>query len=255
MRVETNRQIGQWFRVVKKWPSPRARLVCFPHAGGAASFFRSWQSLVPDGYEVVAVRYPGREDRLVESPAESMNDLAQGATRECLRLVDAPLVLFGHSMGASVAYEVTRRLKAEHGMTLPLLFVSGRAGPGRETIRGYAKLSEVELLEHIESLGGMDSRILNDPDLRDLVLPAIRADYRLIEEYARQPARTVLDTPIVAYYGTEEEDLDGDSVEAWSEVTRAGFAKRGFSGGHFYLADHLPELLGDVMSHLRSIVR
>lgn len=246
------RPAQQWLRVVKPSADPRARIVCFPHAGGAASFYQTWGPFVPDGVELRAVRYPGREDRLLDPLARTMEELVAPAVAECLPLLDRPLALFGHSMGASVAFEVARRLQEAHGARIAALFVSGRSGPGRESLpeQSYATAPDHELVRHLKELGGSETAALDHPDLLELVLPAIRADYRIVEEYRADPAGAVLDAPVVAYYGDADEDVDAGSAAAWAPVTRASFTARAFAGGHFYLADHRDALLRDLLSRL-----
>ncbi|WP_327066372.1 thioesterase II family protein [Kitasatospora sp. NBC_01302] len=252
MRSTENGSADRWFRTVQRCPTPRVRIICFPHAGGAASFFRSWAEFVPDDVELIAVRYPGREDRLLDPLAGTMAELADPIADGCSRFLDAPLALFGHSMGASVAYEVALRLRAAHGAVLAGLFVSSRPAPGREKHRSLSLASDDELIEDIALQGGTDARTFANPELRGLVLPAIRADYRLVDGYRALTSHAPLDTPVVAYYGDDEAGLDRDSVAAWSSVTAATFTVRSFDGGHFYLADHRQELLAHLFASLGS---
>lgn len=235
------------FRVLTKRDNPKARLVCFPHAGGAASFFRSWPQYTPNDIELIAVRYPGREDRLLEDPAESMSQLATPLAAECATLLDKPLMFFGHSMGASVAYEIAQILQSSHDAPLLSLFVSGRSGPQAEKLsRGLGGATDEELMADVRLLGGTESQAFDDPELRQLVLPAIRADYRLIEKYDALPKKATLSSPVVAYYGSSDPDLTQHGVATWSSVTVSTFDSRSFDGGHFYLVDHLQELADDL---------
>lgn len=243
-----------WLRNVIRSSRSSARLVCFPHVGGGASFFTPWADLTPSDVELMAVRYPGREDRLLEEPAVTMRELAEPIAQECAELLDQPLAFFGHSMGASVAYEVALRLQQNHGAALSGLFVSGRPGPGRDEVsRRYGEIGDAELLESIGVLGGTQAEVFENPELRELVLPAIRADYRLITRY-RAPS-TRLTAPIVAYYGNADPDLDEGSVAAWATVTGSSFTFRAFVGGHFYLVEHTQALLDDLFTRLKPMAR
>ncbi|MFE7271041.1 thioesterase II family protein [Streptomyces sp. NPDC057623] len=239
-----------WLRTVKRSIDPRVRLVCFPHVGGAASFFAPWEKLTPADVELIGVRYPGREDRLLDPFAETVRELAEPIARACSGLLDKPLALFGHSMGASVAHETARCLEREYGASVAALFVSGRPGPGRQETGGrYAEAGDDELVELIGLLGGTEAAALAHPELRELVLPAIRADYRLLARY-RAPL-TELAAPVVVYCGDADPDLDQDAVEAWSAVAGSTFDVRRFGGGHFYLTDQAPALLDDLFARLK----
>jgi pyochelin biosynthesis protein PchC len=243
-------QPGAWLRTIVRSRSPRLRLVCFPHAGGTASFFRPWARYVPDDVELIAVRYPGREDRIRDPFAESFDDLVTAVVRECLRLVDAPLAFFGHSMGASVAYEVAVRMRADHGISVSGLFVSGRSAPGHDQRQGLAASSDQDLIAHLTELGGTDVRALENPELRDLVLPAIRADYRLVERYRPTIAKGAIDAPVAVYYGVDDSNLREESLAGWSAVTSATCRTRPFDGGHFYIMQAGPAVLADILATL-----
>ncbi|MFB7668158.1 thioesterase II family protein [Kitasatospora sp. NPDC056138] len=255
MRSQDDMRVGRWFRKVRQCPNPQMRLICFPHAGGLASFFHPWGRLMPPGVELLAVRYPGREDRFLEPFAETMDELVEQIVRECSGLLDAPLAFFGHSMGASVAYEVSLRLQKECGFSLSALFVSGRSGPGREQIRPLSEAGEAQLIDELRELGGTNAQAFDDAELRELVLPAIRADYRLIEAYTATRAGAVVNAPVTAYYGKQDADVDRDSAKAWAEVTHSDFRVLPFEGGHFYLLDETQALVGDLLSSLGRTTR
>ncbi|RKR86481.1 pyochelin biosynthetic protein PchC [Micromonospora pisi] len=239
------------FRAVRPHPAPAVRLVCFPHAGGTANFFRPWAVLVPDGVEVLAAKYPARETRFLDEPAQTMAELVDELAAASAGLFDTTVAFFGHSMGASVAYELSIRLRERHGVGPDALFVSGRGGPGRERRPGLAEAGDDELVDAVLELGGTDATVLRDPALRDLVLPAIRADYRLLDRYTahRPDERSTLDVPVTAYHGSDDTDIV-DAVGAWSATTRSTFRARSFPGGHFYLVGAAGDLVRDLLQHL-----
>ncbi|MFF0740408.1 thioesterase II family protein [Streptomyces sp. NPDC004111] len=242
---------SQWFRVIRGGRTPGLRLVCFPHAGGSASFFRSWAQLLPDDVELLAVRYPGREDRIFEPPVEHMEELADSLAEACASLGGGPLAFFGHSMGASVAYEVAARMANAPGTAGPqALFVSGRGGPGKNQSRGLATATDEELVGDLVAMSGTTAQALLNKELRDLLLPAVRADYRLVESYTASVPPPALDIPVYAYYGDADDKLDEDSVLAWSSATRSAFAVRAFPGGHFYLEEQAAPLVADLLARL-----
>ncbi len=230
MTIPTNSR----FRVYRPQPAPQLRLLVFPHGGGSASFYRGWAELLPDGIELGIATYPGREDRLLDAHPETLESLA--AQYVMALPLGAPVVLFGHSMGAAVAFEVARRTVRK----LDRLIVSGRPAPHRQRPGDVHLRDEAGLLAELRRLGGSRTELFDDPEIRELVLPMIRADYRLIERYRGIVLNTVapLDIPVTAVHNTADPELTGDEAAAWASYTRAGFDLHTLPGGHFYLSEH-----------------
>lgn len=186
-----------WLRRYASPAPPRVRLLCLPHAGGSATFFHSWGRALGEDVEVLTARYPGRQERIAETPLTSIEELADAFAAELRPYLDVPLALFGHSMGASVGYEVALRLEAHHRTALALLMVSCRKPPHLLTPRtwrlsgtpeGRARTgrlygADAELVEEVRRLGGTDAALLEDEGMRELLLPAIRADFEAVDRY------------------------------------------------------------------------
>ncbi|MEU9031001.1 alpha/beta fold hydrolase [Streptomyces sp. NPDC048383] len=238
-----------WLRRFTTAGPPRLRLVCLPHAGGSASFFHDWGHAFGDDVEVLAVRYPGRQERVCEEPWTSLEDLAGAITGELEPYLDAPLALFGHSMGATLAYEITLRLRERFSVAPELLMVSCRKAPHLLTPRTAAFDTDAELIEQVKELGGTDSALLDDEDLRELVLPAIRADFTAVAGYAARPG-VQLPCPVVGYVGDSDRGVGAHEVAAWSDIAPHGFDLRVLPGGHFYLVDGREQLVGDIRARL-----
>lgn len=236
----------RWLRRPLPRPAARVSLVCFPHAGGAAAFYTPWARLLPPGVELVAVQYPGRQDRLGEPPAETMDELA-GAVTEALRAgrPDRDLVLFGHSMGAAVAWETALRLEAS-GPGLRHVFVSGRPGPRRQRPGDVHLRDDDGLAAELRELGGTHTELLDEPEIRAVLLPSVRADYRLIETY-RPDVEARLRCPLGAFTGDRDDQATEVDLAAWRTATAGTFTGRVLPGGHFYLVPHARQVVAAVL--------
>jgi surfactin synthase thioesterase subunit len=220
-------------------------LVCFPHAGGSATAYAPLARAVPPFLDVVAVQYPGRQERLREPCVDQVPLLAEQIGAALGPLAGGPLVLFGHSMGAVLAFEVARRLPAPPGA----LFVSGRRAPSRTRVETVHLRDDAGLVAELQRLSGTDARILEDEEVLRMVLPAVRSDYRAIEMY-RYREGPPLTCPIVALYGDADPRVTSDEVEAWASHTVGGFRAHRFPGGHFYLSARLPEVVDVIVDSL-----
>ncbi|MFV2011302.1 MULTISPECIES: thioesterase II family protein [unclassified Micromonospora] len=244
---------GAWIRRYHSAAVDAPRLICLPHAGGSASFyFRHSVALAP-AVAVLAVQYPGRMERHDEPFANSVADLADGAFDALAALPDlgGDVSLFGHSMGATVAFEVARRLKNRLGLTPRRLFVSGRRAPSRHRDERVHTLNDDGLIAELTALDGSDSRVFADPEMRALLLPAIRNDYRAIETYRCAPDVTI-SAPVTVLTGTADPTTTPDEADAWRRHTTAGVTIHTMTGGHFFLNEHRPAVLEIVTRSLSA---
>ncbi|WP_405554219.1 thioesterase II family protein [Streptomyces sp. NBC_01171] len=227
-----------WLHTVAERPDATHRLVCFPHAGGSASFFREWAA-VPD-CTVHAVRYPGRAERLAEPCATDLRALADDIARALLPLADRPLVLFGHSLGAAVALETARSLQGR-GVGIAHLFASGSRNaplPEPEPFTDDGE-DDATVAARLVAMGGTDPELAADPFFQELVIPYVRADGRLFHSYAMDPG-PLLTCPVTTIVGDADADAD---LRPWPELTSGPFRERTVRGGHFYLIDEPPYAL------------
>ncbi|MEV0370852.1 alpha/beta fold hydrolase [Streptomyces sp. NPDC050636] len=239
-----------WLKRYRPVAAPRLRLICLPYAGGTAGAFHGWANRLPADVELVAVQYPGRQDRFQEPCVEEMAPLADRIAEALAPLLDRPFALFGHSMGAAVGYEVTLRLEARYRARPQHLFVSGHGSPLLP--RGHTDVhlrDEDSMLEWFGELGAMDPAVLADRELRPLVVPSLRADLRLIETYRPAEHRPV-NSPVTSYVGDADPSVEPADAAAWRELTSGEFSFRVFPGGHFYLSDQETELLADITERL-----
>ncbi|MGI5282738.1 thioesterase II family protein [Nonomuraea polychroma] len=242
-----------WIRRFRPADGGAPRLICLPHAGGAASYFFPLATAISPAVEVLAIQYPGRQDRRAESCVGDLHELAAEIFARLEWRTGRPLALFGHSMGATLAYEVARLVEADGG-TVEHLFVSGRRGP--ECRRGdrMRLLSDDDLIAEMAALNGTDARLLADEDVRAMVLRTLRGDYRAIETYVHRGGPK-LACPVTALVGDDDPVTTVTEAEAWGSFTVGPFDLRVFPGGHFYLAAHQAELSRLITHRLVAGVR
>ncbi|MEU9361875.1 alpha/beta fold hydrolase [Streptomyces sp. NPDC048301] len=229
----------------------RIRVYCLPHAGGSAHAYREWRPPATGaGPRFVPLELPGRGARRDEPLAETMTELADGVLDHLDRRPSGePFALFGHSMGAGLAYETARRLRAA-GRAQPRLLVVSGSGPVGTGRPPAASSSDEELTDLLELLGGTQPELLRHRALRPLWLPVLRADLRLASAFTDRAHPTVLDCPILALGGSEDPLAGPAEVSGWRGLTSAGFHQRLYPGGHFFLhrhrrliTDHIADLL------------
>lgn len=225
-------------------------LLCLPHAGGGALGYAGWEHHALAGFEPVAVRMPGREDRFDEEPVTDWTTLVARIADALGPLAHRPLALFGHSMGALTGYELAHEL-AGRGLPHPvLLAVSAHRPPQRMPGVARPPRGTAELLDYVRRLddSGMTT-LLDDPEWRDLVLGPLRADLFLHDSY-RHRERPPLATPFTVLTGEDDPTTGPGTGPGWAALTTAGCARRRYPGGHFYLREHRGRLLADLAQDL-----
>lgn len=243
---------GEWVRRFHRSPECAARLVCFPHAGGSASYYFSLSERLAPGVETLALQYPGRQDRSSEPALRSLADLADRSFEALADWPDdRPLVLFGHSLGSVLAFEVAVRLQAA-GRTPARVVVSGYPAPS--VLRGgdIHRRGDAGIIEELRTVGGTDPVWLENAEFMASVLPALRADYTAIETHPRQ-AGVRLDAPLTMLVGDDDPHTTVDEARAWADHTTAGFDLRVFPGGHFYLDQYQVEIADLVTGAVKEI--
>lgn len=229
-----------WCRRYGTPRNPAARLVCLPYAGGSASYFRPTALALDPSVDVVAMQYPGRQDRRAETPISDMDELADRVHEILGRQGDLPLTLFGHSMGAVLAFEVARRREAD-GRPPVHVFVSGRRAPSTHRDEYIHRRDDAGIIAELRRMDGTASLLLQDEELMRAALPALRADYTATENY-RCPPETALATPLTALTGDADPKTTLAEADAWRRHTTGAFELQVYRGGHFFLADNALEV-------------
>ena len=245
-------QDSVWFQVPNPVTDAKLRMFCFSYAGGNASAYRDWYQKLPNDVELCSVQLPGRGARFKEKAFTNLNSLVDALVEAFTPFLDVPYVFFGHSMGAQVAFELSRRLR-DMGLSQPQsLFVSGRRAPNlpakRRPIHG---LPEDQFREEIRRLNGTPAEAFENPELMELVSPILRADCQVIETCEYQPSEP-LGIPIIALGGAQDQQVTIDELEHWSRLTCDKFEMRLFSGDHFYIHSATDALLNCLSSFIET---
>lgn len=248
-----SQKFNDWITCPAPNPTARLRLFCLPFAGGGASIYRSWARALPSTIEVCPVQLPGRENRLCESPYTDIRPLAETLAGQIQLYAQKPFALYGHSMGALLAFELARVLQRQNApMPLTLFLAAHRAAhlsPRRAPI--YA-LPREELIRALHRMGGMQAEVAQDQELLDLLLPILRADLTLCDLYRFAPD-TQLDCPFHLYGGRDDMEVPPEDMESWSEHSTQSSSLRIFPGGHFFLrsaGDALMQAIGSALARL-----
>ena len=249
--TDTDIDHGLWVRRPAKASPGTPRLICLPHAGGSASFYLPMARGLAPGIDVGLVQYPGRQDRLREPCISDLRVLADAAFAALRPELDHPVAFFGHSMGATLAFEIAVRME-EAGLPTPLrLFVSARRAPSAHRDERVHLRDDDGMIAEIRALSGTDTRALGDEEIMRMAMPSIRADYTAAETYRYQPG-PLLRAPISVLVGENDPKATLDETRLWREHTSEETEMKVFSGGHFYLMQHQQEVLRLIRDRLTT---
>lgn len=235
-------------------PDAKLRLFCFPYAGGTSLTYRAWPFGLPADVEVCALQLPGHGTRLHEPLFDRLTPLIDDLTPNLIPHLNKQFAFFGHSMGALIAFETARRLRREYGRLPEHLFISGhRPAQTRDTKRRTFDLPETEFIEELRRLNGTPAEVLNHPELLEVMIPILRADFAIsqIYEYVEEPP---LECDLTAFGGIGDETVTREHLEVWRTHTSGNFKLRMFLGDHFYLHTARTSLLQTIALDLRRLI-
>jgi acyl transferase domain-containing protein/NADPH:quinone reductase-like Zn-dependent oxidoreductase/surfactin synthase thioesterase subunit/acyl carrier protein len=254
--IETDTAARCWFRTFTPRPDATTRLYCFPHAGGSASTYLPWSELLPEHVELHAIQLPGREDRADEQPRSDVLALAEELSSMIAANPDPrPFLFFGHSGGSILAFETARSLWHGHGIapvTLALSALPALDGPGMAELTERVFRSSSP--EALEALALIPPEIRREPALLEHARQALGYDYTMYRSYRYWPASSPLDCHIALFAGDDDPLCTPDHLPGWAEQTTGSTTTHIHEGDHFYLRNHLPELVEQLMQEATKAV-
>ena len=245
---------SQWFISADNSKiEPKIRLFCFPYSGGGASIFYDWPKHLPHDVNIMALQLPGHESRMAEELISDLDLLIDNLIKEISPYVYKPYIFFGHSLGALISFELTRRLNK---MNLPLpkcLIVSGRAAPHTKSKKGIMhNLPDNEFIAKLKEYNGLPEVILQNQELLELFLPIIRADFKLSESHVHNEDKP-LPVPIIALAGKDDSNVIIENVALWKEYTTKSFKEFLLPGDHFFIKSEFEAVLNIIKDAIKSI--
>lgn len=243
---------GKWLITPGNTSSPDVRMFCFPYAGGNASTYLKWHELLPRNWELNIVQPPGRASRVFETPIDCPETMVKQICQQLEKKLDKPFLLFGHSMGSRIAFEVMCRFKQQN-KPLPQVFVaSASRGPHMpvmdEILHG---LPEKEFVHQVTKLNGTPEAVLNNFELLQLLLPMLRSDFKVAETHVHETLESI-DVPLIVLGGNQDE-LELADLLSWQQhfIEDANF--QWVKGNHFYVDDLI--VMQPVVKNLVDLTR
>ncbi|MBJ7463818.1 MAG: thioesterase [Mycolicibacterium sp.] len=227
---------------IKQYPgSGNGAALVFPHAGGAALAYRQLgTALAAAGADTYVMQYPQRGDRLTHPAPETVGELAADLFEGGDWAALGPLRLFGHCMGAVVAFEFARVAESK-GIEISSLWVSASEAPSTVAAAPSLPMAETEIIAEMVDLGGTDPQLLADDDFVELLLMAVRADYAAFNRYAcDDDVRIAADIHTLG--GRADHRVSENMLRRWEAHTGGAFTVSMFDGGHFYVNDHTADV-------------
>lgn len=219
--------------------SPQAtdkiRLFCFPYAGGGASIYRGWDQLFPVDAGIYPIQFPGRENRITEPLIVRMHELVYEISEMMMPYLDIPFIFFGHSLGARVAFELTRTIRRKYNVMPCHLIVAGSRAPDIPEPNPLHQLSDEDFVKELRRFSGTPEMILQNKEIMDIFIPILRADFTVDETYVFTEDEP-LECPITVYGGTEDKEANPKELTAWKRHTTKDFMLEMLEGNHFFFA-------------------
>ncbi|WP_368487499.1 thioesterase II family protein [Clostridium sp. BJN0013] len=233
----------------------KIRLICLPYAGGSSMIYSKWTKYLNTSIEIYRVELAGRGRRknvpLYTTLEDSVNDVFL-SIKDFLN--DSSYVIFGHSMGSIIAYELSCKIK-QSGLNNPLnIIFSGSNAPHVKSKRELCyRLPEDKFKNIILEYGATPAEVFEDRVLASYFVPILRADFRILETYQYNDRENPFDCPITIFYGMRDKLVDVQKIDEWSGYTRKQCKKYAFQGGHFFINDNMKNVVETINHVIASL--
>ncbi|MBL8100974.1 MAG: thioesterase [Anaerolineales bacterium] len=243
---------NQWFVCPQPNPKAETRLFFFPYAGGGPAVFNKWAVDLPANIEARIAHYPGRGSRYNEPPIKELAVLVEKIFQTIQPLLDKPFAFFGHSLGGLVAFELARTLHQNNLPQPTALFISACDAPHiLDHHLLLHNLPDAQFLTSLKELNGIPAELLNQPDVMQLLMPTLRADFELIETY-RFAMTSPLNCPVLVFGGLDDPRVSRERLEGWAIHANAHFELKYFPGDHFFIHTARKSVIAEILSVLDS---
>jgi len=244
---------SKWFVCPQVKPAAEMRLFLFPYAGAGPAVFKSWATDFPDNIETRIAHYPGRGSRHSEPLIKQVITLAEKFAPAVQLHSDKPFAFFGHSLGGLIAFELARYLRENNLPQPKILFVSACEAPHiPDSDPPIHALPDSEFLKSLQQLNGIPSELFDQPEMIQLLLPILRADFEAVESYVYTPGDSSLGCPIIAFGGLNDPRVRQERLEDWCLHTNSRFRSQYFSGDHFFINTNRESITASMIAEFVS---
>ncbi|MED1267240.1 thioesterase domain-containing protein [Bacillus mycoides] len=231
----------------------KTKLFCFPHAGGSAFSYAKWKNYFNPYIEVVPIELAGRGYRIEESLYQSMEEAVNDVYTSIVKQIEhSPYILYGHSMGSLIAYEVARKIQDSKNALPEFLVLSGRNHPNSKMKNIRHNLSNEQFKREVIAMGGTPSGVLQSEELMGIFLPILRADFKIVEKYIHDNNMQACDIDFLIFNGENDEFTTYNQVIKWEQYTSKTCTFHSFKGNHFFLNENIEEIANRIIRKLDS---
>ncbi len=244
-----------WLVVPKPNPAARLRLICLPYAGGNAATYASWPQWLVSEVELIAVQLPGRVSRMADTAFSNMQELVTALHSEIHCCLDKPYLLFGHSLGSRLGFELLKSLERD-GCRLPAHFIASGGAPAHVPLREAPmhQLDDAAFIESLRRIGGTPEAILQSEELMALLLPTLRSDFK-VAETRQEPVKRPVDCALSLFAGDDDNTVLLEDMYAWRDCFQRGGEFSAFPGGHMFVDSAGPAVVEKINRIIYQLLR